>query len=247
MSWVQPLVSTLVAITLLAGIAVAGSALFRIERPRAAATALLRAVVQLTLLSVVLSGIITDPLWVAIALLVMLTAAVATVSRRIRARGREWIAIGAAMTTAVIVASTIVFTTGALELSARYVLAFCGILIGNTMSIATLTGRLFRQGVRDHWEEVEGWLALGAVPALSTRRLARSAMFNALVPSIDQTRTTGIVVLPGAFVGAVFGGASPLEAGRFQLLVLAGILAAGVLTATLLLRLIGGVAVKPDP
>ena len=246
MSWVQPLVSTLVAITLLAGIAVAGSVLFRIERPSAAASALLRAIVQLTLLSVVLSGIITNLLWVAIALLVMLAAAVSTVARRIHANSHESFAVAAAMATAVAVVSSIVFTTGALEPSARYALAFCGILIGNTMSIATLTGRLFRQQVRDHWEEVEGWLALGAMPAQSTRALARTAMFNALVPSIDQTRTTGIVVLPGAFVGAVFGGASPLEAGRFQLLVLAGILAAGVITATLLLRQTGAVAIKPE-
>src|SRR5690606_28380991 len=55
-----------------------------------------------------------------------------------------------------------------------------------------------------------------------------------LLPAIDQTRTTGLVVLPGAFVGAVFAGLSPIEAGRFQLVVLASILAAGVVTASIL-------------
>jgi putative ABC transport system permease protein len=52
-------------------------------------------------------------------------------------------------------------------------------------------------------------------------------VFTALTPSIDQTKTSGLVTLPGAFVGAIFAGASPLEAGRFQLVVLAAILAAG--------------------
>jgi putative ABC transport system permease protein len=52
-------------------------------------------------------------------------------------------------------------------------------------------------------------------------------------------------VLPGAFVGAIFGGASPLEAGRFQLIVLASVLAAGAISATVLVRLVGGVARKP--
>jgi putative ABC transport system permease protein len=37
------------------------------------------------------------------------------------------------------------------------------------------------------------------------------------------------VTLPGAFVGAVFGGASPIVAAEFQLVVLAGILLTGVL------------------
>ncbi|MCU1533934.1 MAG: hypothetical protein JWR53_415, partial [Glaciihabitans sp.] len=44
-------------------------------------------------------------------------------------------------------------------------------------------------------------------------------------------KTSGLVTLPGAFVGAVFAGASPLEAGRFQLVVLAAILAAGAPSA----------------
>lgn len=243
---VQPVLSTAVAVLLLAGIAIAGLTVFRVARVTAPATALLRAVVQLTLLSLVLGGIISDPVLVAIALVVMLAAAVVTAARRIAANRRQTIALAVAMTTAVLVVGTIVFTTGALESSPRYGLAFGGILIGNTMSIASLTGRRFRGAAHDHWDEVEGWLALGATPAQSTVTLTRSAVFEALVASIDQTRTTGIVVLPGAFVGAIFGGASPLEAGRFQLLVLAGILAAGVLTSIILLRLVGGIALKPE-
>ena len=66
-----------------------------------------------------------------------------------------------------------------------------------------------------------------------------------MLPSIDQTRTTGIVVLPEAFVGAIFAGASPLEAGRFQVVVLASIIAAGVLTSVSLTRLSGSVAQRP--
>lgn len=113
------------------------------------------------------------------------------------------------------------------------------------MTVAILTGRIHQESVRDHWDEVEGWLSLGATPWESTRDLARRAIRTALLPSIDQTRTTGIVVLPGAFVGAIFGGASPFEAGRFQLVVLAGILAAGAVTAVTLLRLGRGVSLRP--
>jgi putative ABC transport system permease protein len=65
------------------------------------------------------------------------------------------------------------------------------------------------------------------------------------VPALDQTRTTGLVTLPGAFVGALFGGASPLAAARFQLVVLVGLLAAESVAAVVLLRLLAGVPFLP--
>jgi putative ABC transport system permease protein len=108
-----------------------------------------------------------------------------------------------------------------------------------------LSRRIFHTTVLDHWDEVEGWLALGATPRGSTALLARQAIATSLLPSVDQTRTTGIVVLPGAFIGAVFAGASPLDAARFQLIVLAAILAAGAITATLLVAVLTTVKQRP--
>jgi putative ABC transport system permease protein len=46
------------------------------------------------------------------------------------------------------------------------------------------------------------------------------------VPALDQTRTVGLVALPGAFVGVLLGGASPLEAGPVRLVVPISLLAA---------------------
>jgi putative ABC transport system permease protein len=47
-----------------------------------------------------------------------------------------------------------------------------------------------------------------------------------LIPVLDQTRTVGLVMLPGAFVGVLLGGGSPVQAGVTQLLVLISLLAA---------------------
>ena len=44
-----------------------------------------------------------------------------------------------------------------------------------------------------------------------------------MLPTLDQSKSTGLVTLPGAFVGALVGGASPADAAKFQLVVLAGI------------------------
>ena len=240
-----PWIATAVALLMLAAIATVGLGAAGIRQPRAVLFALARAVVQLAALSFVLTGILRDPVWVGLGLAVMFVAAVGTAVMRGPRQHRRALPLATAMIAGPITVMLIVFATGAIEFSPRYVLAIGGIVIGNTMTIAILTQRVFHSTVRDHWDEVEGWLALGATPRQSTLELARSAIHTALLPSIDQTRTTGIVVLPGAFVGAIFAGASPLEAGRFQIVVLASILASGVLTAVILTRLTGAIALQP--
>lgn len=129
------------------------------------------------------------------------------------------------------------FFTGAVEYSPRFVLAVGAMVTGNAMTVASVTGRSFAQLRADRWCEVEAWLALGATPRRATRDLRRRAIHDALLPGTDQIKTTGLVVLPGAFVGAIFGGLSPLEAGRFQLVVLAAIIAAGAITSVTAIRL----------
>ena len=245
MDALPPWLSTAIAVVVLAAIATTALMAMRVPAPWAGVWALARAAVQLTLLSLVLAGIIQSPLLVGLGLVVMLIAAIWTASRRARTSWRGVPPLALAMVLGPLVVMVVAFASGALELSPRYALAIGGIIIGNTMTVAILTQRIYQGALHDHWDEVEGWLALGATPWQSSRNLARGAIRTALLPGIDQARTTGIVVLPGAFVGAIFAGASPFEAGRFQLVVLAGILAAGALTSTTLLRMTGGVVQRP--
>lgn len=212
----------------------------------APAIAVVRGAVQLGLISLVLGGVITSPLWVACALLVMFTVAAATATRRIGFTREHVLLMAVGMGLGVVVTLAVVFTTGAIEAEPRYFLALGGIVIGNTMSIATLAGRRLRESTLERWDEVEGWLALGATPRSATLDMARAAVYSALIPSTDQTKTTGLVTLPGAFVGAIFGGISPLEAGRFQIVVLASIMAAGALTAVVLVHGLAPAGVRPD-
>jgi putative ABC transport system permease protein len=66
----------------------------------------------------------------------------------------------------------------------------------------------------------------------------RPAAATALVPPLDQTRTVGLVTLPGAFVGVLLGGGSPLEAGAAQLLVLVGLLGTQVVAVWTVVELV---------
>ncbi|WP_431278770.1 ABC transporter permease [Leifsonia poae] len=236
---------TLIGVLLLAALATAVLAAYGVPHRWAPLLAILRGALQLAVISVILSGVITSPVWVGLALAVMFCVAAGTATHRIGWSLDHALMMAAAMALGITVTLGIVFVSGAIEFSPRYVLAIGGIIIGNSMSIATLTGRRFTEGVNDHWDEVEGWLALGATPRVSTLELTRNAIYGALIPSVDQTKTTGLVTLPGAFVGAIFGGVSPLEAGRFQVVVLAGIMAAGAITAVIVAAWLAPVRQRP--
>jgi putative ABC transport system permease protein len=247
MTGLADFVPTLLGVGLLMVLTVVVLSAFRAPHSVAPTLAILRGAAQLAVISVILGGVITSPAWVAVALLVMFSVAAVTASRRL---GWSWSRLGVAggsMALGITATLVIVFGTGAIAFTPRYALAIGGIVIGNSMTIATLAGRHFAGTVIERWEEVEAWLALGATRRQSTLELARRAVYSALIPSTDQTKTTGLVTLPGAFVGAIFGGVSPLEAGRFQIVVLASIMAAGSITAVTLIGILAPVRVRPAP
>jgi putative ABC transport system permease protein len=119
-------------------------------------------------------------------------------------------------------------------------------VVGGTMTAATLTGRRLLDGLRRRRDEVEAWLSLGATPRQAVVAIARDAAAEALVPALDQTRTVGLVTLPGAFVGALLGGASAIGAARFQVVVLVGLLCAEAITAVTLVWFLGSPSVLPE-
>lgn len=226
------IVPTLVSVLVLAVITLAIVLALRLEHPWLQPIAILRAVVQLGILSLILAGIIHSPELVGVFLAVMIVAAVWTVARRLRLAARGVVLVACIVIGSTAIPVAIVFLTGGAEFSPRYVLAVAvaGIVIGNAMTIATLMGRSLAAERVLRRDELEAWFSLGATPRGASAPIVRHAASTALIPSTDQTRTTGIVTLPGAFVGSIFAGASPLAAAEFQLIVLAAILATGALT-----------------
>ncbi len=202
-------------------------------------TAMVRAVVQLAAIALILRGVLAVPWTVALFVVLMLSTASLTAGGRLAAlpRGRWYALVG--VLAGVSISLTLIFVLRLVDFEARYVVAVAGIIIGNAMSSATLSGRNFLRGARSRRDEVEAWLSLGASPTRAYEDVAREAAHEAMLPTLDQTRSTGLVTLPGAFVGALFGGASPLVAAQFQLVVLAGVALTMLTTAIVVTRLAG--------
>jgi putative ABC transport system permease protein len=95
--------------------------------------------------------------------------------------------------------------------------------------------------------EVEAALALGMIDRDARVEIARSAASEALVPGLDQTRTVGLVTLPGAFVGMLLGGADPVTAGAVQLFVLVALMAVQAVAVATTLELIARARITDLP
>ena len=201
--------------------------------------ALVRAAVQLTVVALLLRGVLAVPWTVVAFVLLMLSTASLTAMGRTRElwRGRQAAVVG--VVAGALTSVGAIFALRLTSLEARYVVAIGGIVIGNAMSAATLSGRNFLRTARARAGEVEAWLALGARPAIAHRAIGREAVRETLIPTLDQSKSTGLVTLPGAFVGALFGGASPAVAAQFQLVVLAGIALAMTVTSILVTTIAG--------
>lgn len=201
--------------------------------------ALARAVVQLSVVALLLRGILAVPWTVALFLVLMLTTASWTAVRRLQLLWHGGRAAVLGVLAGAALALTMVFALRLVDLEVRYLVAVAGIVIGNAMSAATLAGRNFLRSATARRDEIEAWLSLGATPARAHEEIGRESVRESLLPTLDQTKSTGLVTLPGAFVGALFGGAGPGGAAEFQLVVLAGIALAMTVTSIVVTRIAG--------
>ncbi|MEU5877158.1 ABC transporter permease [Spirillospora sp. NPDC047279] len=206
---------------------------------REVCVAAMRATAQLAAVSLLIAAVLRSAGWTALFVAGMVVVAAATAGGRITGsmRGRAWwaalpILAGVGPVLAFLLASTLV------PLRPVAVLPIAGIFVGGAMTACAMTGRRALDELRTRRGEYEGGLALGLLPRDAALEVCREAAVLALVPVLDQTRTVGLVTLPGAFVGVLLGGADPVEAGATQLLVLIGLLAIEAIAALITLELV---------
>jgi putative ABC transport system permease protein len=110
-----------------------------------------------------------------------------------------------------------------------------------------LAGRRALDELRDRRGEYEAALALGFLPRDAALMVCRPTSRQALVPALDQTRTVGLVTLPGAFVGVLLGGGSGVQAGATQTLVLVALLAVEAIAVALTVELVAADRLRCPP
>ena len=198
----------------------------RIEKQLLIAT--IRMVVQLILIGLVFNILfqLVSLFWTSVAALVMVLFAGQEIMARQERRLAGFWAYG--LGTSCMLTSAALVTTFALLTQLRptpwfnpqYSLPILGMILGNTMTgislgLDTLSSRL----VRDRFA-VESLLALGKTRQEATLPIVRSALRSAMLPVINMMAATGVVALPGMMTGQIVSGVAPMEAVKYQILIM---------------------------
>lgn len=175
-----------------------------------------------------------------VVLAVMIGAATLTAAGRAKGvPGARWTA-AAALAVAIGATLGVMLALGIVPAEPRAAVPLGSMILSNAMTTTSLVMTRLRDDLASHRREVEARLCLGQPSSVAAGPWRRSALRSGMLPIIDNTKTVGLVALPGAMTGMLLAGASPASAIRLQLIVMYMILAgnafAGLVSSELTLR-----------
>ncbi|MEC6823332.1 permease [Photobacterium sp. NCIMB 13483] len=119
---------------------------------------------------------------------------------------------------------------------AQYMIPIAGMLLGNSLTANVLALSRWGSLLKENHQEYQYYLTMGAPnPA---QPFIRTAFKAALAPQLASMATLGIVSLPGMMTGQILGGAMPLVAVKYQLVIMVAIFVSGVLSVATTLTLV---------
>jgi len=190
--------------------------------------AAVRTAVQLTLIGLVLKALFAHvhPGWVALMSLVMLLVAGREVMARQERGFRGW--RGYTVGTFSMFLSSFAVTIFALVVilgsepwyTPRYAIPLLGMMLGNTMNGVAIAMDRLTQTAWDQRHVIEARLMLGERWDRAIAHYRRQALRSGMIPIINAMAAAGIVSLPGMMTGQILAGAPPVEAVKYQILIM---------------------------
>jgi putative ABC transport system permease protein len=188
----------------------------------------LRTTVQLLLVGLVLKAVFShaDPWWVTgIALVMLLLAGREVTARQTRRFGGAW---GYGIGTFTMFLSSFTVTLLALLViigpqpwyDPRYAIPLLGMILGNTMTGVALALEGLTRLAFQQREVIEARLMLGQDQRTAMGDIRRQSVHGGLVPIINAMAAAGIVSLPGMMTGQILAGNPPMEAVKYQILIM---------------------------
>jgi len=200
----------------------------------------LRATVQLLLLGLILHSLFStqSPWLITLVSSIMLGVAGYEVWSRQSRRLRGWWGYGTGALSMLLSSVTIALLSVSIILQPspwyhpQYLIPLLGMLLGNTMTgIAVAMNTLGRE-TWDKRGQIEARLMLGDSAVEAIAEIRRAALRAGLIPIINSMATAGVVSLPGMMTGQILAGGDPMEAAKYQLMIMFLIAAGTALGAT---------------
>ncbi len=102
----------------------------------------------------------------------------------------------------------------------RYAIPLLGMLLGNTMNGIALSMDRMTETIWQQRQVIEQRLLLGQSGAEATAEIRRQALRSGMIPIINAMAVAGLVSLPGMMTGQILGGSSPMDAVKYQILIM---------------------------
>lgn len=202
------------------------SFLLRLSLGRRLVVAALRMTVQLLLVGLVLEWIfsINRPLPIlSMALAMAALAGIAAVNRtRRRFPGIYWNSLVSVLTASFLV--TGLALTGILRIDPwfdpQYLIPLLGMVLGNALTGVSLGLDRFMENCVQNRSLIESFLCLGATRWEAAHGEVKEALRTGMIPVINSMMIMGVVSLPGMMTGQILAGASPIDAVRYQIVIM---------------------------
>ena len=190
--------------------------------------AAIRTVIQLLLVGLVLKALFAQvslPLVILISLFMLLMAGREVMARQQRRFGGIW---GYGLGTLSMFVSSFTLTVYALIVvvgtepwyTPQYAVPLLGMMLGNTMTGVALALDKLTTTAWQQRDEIEARLILGQDWRTAIGDITRDSVRIGMTPMINAMAAAGIVSLPGMMTGQILSGTEPVEAVKYQILIM---------------------------
>ncbi|AHN23439.1 ABC transporter permease [Lysinibacillus varians] len=198
--------------------------------------ATIRSIIQLLAVGYILNFVFDEGSIIYIFLMVTLMIVAATLNARKKGKGIKGITWKIVFTLVMveIVTQGVLLGFNIVPTTAQYIIPISGMLIGNSMVLSILFLNRFTAEITSHENEIELILSLGGTPKQAIHRQLINAIKASMIPTIESQKTIGLVQLPGMMSGQIIGGADPIQAVQFQLLIIFALLTTATLSSIII-------------
>ncbi len=214
-------ISSLLIASLLVVISLIFSYTQKLQLEKETIIGVIRAVIQLTIVGYLLEYIfgLKSPLFTLLLLIFMIYNAAYNAYKRSNKIKNALPISFVSIALGTFITLSILLISGAIKFEPYQIIPVSGMIISNSMVALGLCYRQMNMNFKNKREEVETKLSLGGDILPSSIEIIRDSIRTGMQPTIDSTKTLGIVSLPGMMSGLILAGTSPVNAIKYQIMV----------------------------
>ncbi|TQR19020.1 ABC transporter permease [Psychrobacillus vulpis] len=208
----------------------------KLDLEKEIAVGTIRSAIQLLAVGYVLQFVFKSENLLLIVLIVCVMIVVAARNTSRRANGMSGVIwrIILAIATMEILMMGLLLSLQIIEATPQYIIPISGMTIGNAMIACGLFLTQLKREIKSSRGEIETLLSLGATGRQAVQDVLKRSVKYSMIPTIDTMKTVGLVQLPGMMTGMIVAGADPVEAVRYQILIIFVFTSSSAITSMLL-------------